>query len=207
MLFRLRRRGDARLGDLLVELARQVVAGAQLLAELLGTEQEERERTAARVRDVDQASEAAAHAVLRALSASFVTPFDRADVHHVAWTLRTVAARMDAAADEIALFRLGELPPVMTDLVQLVVRAADVTAEAVPRLSRPRTLADPWIELTRLGKQAGQAHRQFLAEVTAPGGDPAVIARRVAAAQALRRVVEAFEDVAVALQTVAVKEG
>ncbi len=206
MLFRLRRT-DARLGDLLADLARHVVTGAQLLAEILGTEQEAREATAARLRDVDQASEAAAHAVLRRLAAAFVTPIDRVDVYRIAWALRTVAARMDAAADEIALFDLGELPPEMTDLVQLIVRAADLTAHAVPRLSRPALLSDPWIELTRLGKQAGQAHRRFLAEVTSPGADPATVVRMVAAAQALRRVVEAFEDVAAGLQTVAVKEG
>ncbi len=206
MLFRLRRT-DARFGDLLADLARQVVTGAQLLAEILGTEQAAREGTAARMHVVDQTSEAAAHAVLRRLAATFVTPVDRVDVYRIAWALRTVAARMDAAADEIALFDLGELPAEMTDLVQLIVRAADVTAQAVPRLTRPALLSDPWIELTRLGKQAGQAHRRFLAEVTAPGADPATIVRMVAAAQSLRRVVEAFEDVAAALQTVAVKEG
>ena len=200
------RRDEQRLGDLLADLSGLVVVGAQHLAEALDGDQEIRERSASRLQETDHLAEAAAHAVLRALTAAFVTPFDRADVYRICWALRMCSARMDAAADELALFRLGELPTGAADLVQLVVRAADVTDDAVRRLGRPATLAEPWIELTRLDKQGGQAHRRLLVEVTTVQTDAAMLSRLIASAQSLRRVVEAFEGVADALQTVAVKE-
>jgi uncharacterized protein Yka (UPF0111/DUF47 family) len=201
------RPADARFGDLLAALAGNVVASAGMLSRLLGADREDRDRAAADLLVVDLEAENGVHAVLRALSASFVTPFAREDVYRVAWAMRQCTARIHAAAQEIVLFDLGEFPRGTADLVQHVSRAADVTAEAVPRLARPRTLADPWIELTRLGKQAGQAHRLLLAEITAGTADPAALARLTAVAQSLRRVAEAFEDVADALQLVAVKEG
>jgi uncharacterized protein Yka (UPF0111/DUF47 family) len=200
------RRDDAQLGDLLAELGGYLVAGAQLLSEVLVAEQSARAETATRLREVDHAAEAAVHAVLRTLSAAFVTPFDRSDVYRVSWAMRSCTARMDAAADEITLFRLATVPDGVSELVLLVVRAADVTVQALPRLIRVSGLADSWIELTRLGKQAGQSHRRLLADVTASTADPATMIRLVTVAQSLRRVVEAFEDVANALQTVAVKE-
>lgn len=205
-MFRVRR-DDAQLGDLLAELGGLVVAGAQLLSEALVAEQPSRAETAARLREVDHGAEAVSHAVLRLLSATFVTPFDRADVFRVTWALRACLSRMDAAADEIMLFRIDPVPAGVSELVLLVVRAADVTVQALPRLSRAPGLADSWIELTRLGKQAGQAHRRLLADVTATPTDPATLIRLVSVAQSLRRVVEAFEELAGALQTVAVKEG
>lgn len=201
------RRDDPQLGDLLVEIGGHVVAGAQLLSEVLVVEQAARAEAAARLREVDHAAEAASHAVLRILSATFVTPFDRADVFRVTWALRTCLSRMDAAADEISLFRPSPVPTGVSELILLVVRAADVTVQALPRLSRAPGLADSWIELTRIGKQAGQSHRRLLAEITAPSPDPAIMIRLVVVAQSLRRVVEAFEELAGALQTVAVKEG
>jgi uncharacterized protein len=200
------RRDDAQLGDLLAELGGYLVAGAQLLSEVLVAEQSARAETATRLREVDHAAEAAVHAVLRTLSAAFVTPFDRSDVYRVSWAMRSCTARMDAAADEITLFQLATVPDGVSELVLLVVRAADVTVQALPRLIRVTGLADSWIELTRLGKQAGQSHRRLLADVTASTADPATMIRLVTVAQSLRRVVEAFEDVANALQTVAVKE-
>lgn len=206
MVFRLRPY-DARFGDLLVELAGQVVTGAQLLAEVLGGDLPTREATAHKLQETDQAAEATAHAVLRALSAAFVTPFDRADVFRVTWAIRTCTARMDAAADEIVGFRLGSLPAGANELVQVVGRAADVTADAVPRLARPRTLNDPWIELIRLAKQGGQAHRTLLADIALTTVDPSALIRLTCVANSLRQAVDSFESVAHALQTVAVKEG
>ena len=205
-MFRVRRR-DAQIGDLIAELGGYLVAGAQLLSEVLTAEEPAREPTSAQLREVDHVAEAAAHAVLRVLSAAYVTPFDRADVYRVTWALRSCVGRMDAAADEITLFRLGPVPPGVSELVLLVVRAADATARALPKLSRAGDLAETWIELSRLGKQSGQAHRRLLAEITStPGPEPAALIRLVSVAQSLRRVVEAFEELANALQTVAVKE-
>jgi uncharacterized protein Yka (UPF0111/DUF47 family) len=197
---------EPRLCGLLVELAGHVVAGAQLLSEVLSVEQTARTDAVARLREVDHAAETASHAVLRGLSATFVTPFDRADVFRVTWALRTCLSRMDAAADEITLFRLSPVPTGVSELVLCAVRAADVTAQAVPRLPRAPSLADSWIELTRIGKQAAQAYRRLLAEVTAGSGDPANTIRMAAVAQSLHRVSEAFDNLAEALQTVAVKE-
>jgi hypothetical protein len=204
--FRLRPH-DARFGDLLAALSGHLGDGAQLLAEMLGGDPDEQQATAQRLLVVDQDAEAAAHAVLRALSAAFVTPFDRVDIYRVAWSMRMCTARMSAVADEIVLFEIAEPPPGVTDLVQLVVRAAEVTMQAVPRLGRPRLLVDPWIELTRLGKQAGQAHRRLLADITSTTKDPAELVRLTALAQSLLRVVNSFEEVAHAFQTVSVKEG
>jgi uncharacterized protein Yka (UPF0111/DUF47 family) len=205
-VFRVRRE-DAQLGALIAELGGYLVAGAQLLSEVLVAEQPARTETTARLREVDHAAEAAAHAVLRVLSASFVTPFDRADVYRLCWSMRVCVSRMEAVADEITLFRLPEVPQGVSELVLLAVRAADVTVQALPRIARASGLTDSWIELTRLSKQAGQAHRKLLAEVTASGSDPGTMTRFAAVAQSLWRVVAAFEGVADALQTVAVKEG
>lgn len=200
------RSGEPRLGQSLVALTDLVAAGAQLLAEALGGDLTGRAEIAARLQSVDQEAEATVHAVLRTLSATFVTPFDREDVYRVAWSLRQCLSRMDAVVDEMVLFHLGDVSDSVTELVRFAVRAAELSQDAVPRLTQPRGLADPWIELTRLGKQAGREHRRMLAEVTAlPEVTTAL--RLVALATALRGVIEAFEDVAHALQTVAVKEG
>jgi hypothetical protein len=197
---------DARFGELLAVVAGRLVEGAQVLAEVLTDDAIVRDEARGRLADVDHQAESATLAVLSALSAAFVTPIDRTEIYRVAWSLRVCVARMDAAADEIVLFDLRTLPNGVSDLVQLVISAADVTAEAVPALARPKYLSDPWLELTRLGKQSGQTHRRLLAEITSHAKDPASMVRLTSVAQSLRRVVEAFEDVAHALQTVAVKE-
>lgn len=197
---------DVRFVDLMVVQADHVVSAAQHLAEVLTGDQTSREEAANRLQTVDQDADVAAHAVLRSLSATFVTPFDRGDVYQIAWALRRCVARMDAVADEIVLFQLGELPSAVSELVRLAVRAADLSREAVRLLARPSAMTDPWIELMRLPKQAGREHRQLILATTTTITDPAVLVRMSCLAQGLRELGTAFETVADALQMVAVKE-
>ena len=76
----------------------------------------------------------------------------------------------------------------------------------MPRLGDPGPLSARWIELTVLVKQAGQAHRRLLLDVTTTVTDPAALVRYVEVVGALRRVVEALEAVADTIQTVVVTE-
>jgi len=204
--FRLRR-DDARFGEPLSELAARLCTTAGLLAQLLGASGPQVRDALPAVRAADQEAEGLTNAVLRALSTAFVTPFDRVDVYRVTWAMRVSVLRMAAAAEDVAEFELGDLPPVVTDLVALLIRAAEVTTDAVPRLRQPALLTDSAAELNRLGRQAREAQRRFVIEVSSDGAEPALLVRRVALGQSLRRAVESFEDLAHALQTVAVKEG
>jgi uncharacterized protein Yka (UPF0111/DUF47 family) len=206
MPFRLRR-DDARFGELLADLAARLAATAELLAELLGEPGSALHDALPAVRAADEGADVAANAVLRALSDALVTPFDRVDIYRVAWTMRIGVQRMVGAAEDVIEFELDALPSVATDLVALLSRAAEVAREAVPRLQNPALLTDSAVELNRLGRQAREAQRRFVVTVSADGADATVLVRRVALAQSLRRAVESFEDLAHALQTVAVKEG
>jgi hypothetical protein len=205
----LRPRRDLRFGELLAALAAHVQDGAQALAQALDADPRGRVEASARLQEVDQQAEATLHAVLRGLSSAFVTPFERADVFRVAWAMRVCVARMDAAADEIVLFEVPDLPAAAAEVVGLVGRAGELAAVAVPRLGRPGALQEPWIELTRLGKQGGPAVRRFLVEATGRdvAQDASRLVRVAVIATSLHAVLAAFEDLAHALQTVAVKEG
>lgn len=204
MPFRLQR--ESRFVDLFVEVAGHLVTAVELLAELLGADQAGREALTERMREVDQATEAATHAVLRELSAAFVTPIDRIDVYRLAWSLRACSRRIDALIDQTTLFGLGELPTGATDQVQLLSRAADLTREVMPQLNRMRAVSEVWIELTRLRKQAGRQHRRMLADLTAGPYDQVVLMRLTIVAQGLDEAAQGFEDIAYALETIVVKE-
>lgn len=207
MPLRLRPR-EARFGDLFAVLGTQLVAGAHVLAEVLGADQSGRESLAGRMREIDQEAEEAAHAVLRELAAAFVTPFDRADVYRLVWSLRACSRTTNALVDQITLFQLGVLPSGVTEQVVLVGRAADLTLEAMPRLGRLRTLSQVWIEMARLGKQSGELHRRLVAAtITTHAEDAATMQRLLRTIDALHQTVRAYEAVADVLEQIVVKDG
>lgn len=204
-MFRLRR-DESMLGEPLTELAGHLLAAAEQLGAALSPDQDARQRAVRAIQGSDRAAEAAAHAVLRSLAASFVTPFDRADVFRLTWALRRATARIHAAADCLEVLLVAELPPRAGDLVQIIVRAAEVIGACVPRLGDPAPLSARWIDLTVLVKRAGQAHRRLLLDVTSTVTDQAALVRTVEIVSALRRVVDALDAVGDAIETVVVTE-
>jgi len=204
-VFRLRR-DETGVGQPLAELGHHLLSAAHLLGEALDPDAESRARAGRSLQNVDQQAEAAAHAVLRNLAASFVTPFDRADAFRLAWDLRRAVARMDAVTQTMEILRVGDLPLQMAELVQVLVRAAEVVEMTVPQLGDPGQQAGHWVELAVLIKQAGYVHRRLLLEVTLAPVDAAAMIRLTELCAALLRVVDALEAVADTIQSVVVTE-
>jgi uncharacterized protein Yka (UPF0111/DUF47 family) len=203
--FRLRR-DDARFGDLLGDLAGGLSDTAGLLAELLGQPPAEMRELLPDLRAAEHAADVRANAVLRALSAAIVTPFDRVDLYRLAWAVRLVVQRMADAAEDVAELEPEDLPEVVTELVQLLATAAEVAQDAVHRVPQADQVTDAAVELNRLARQARAAQRRLLVDACAKDGEPAAMIRRVAAASSFRSAVESFELLAHALQAIAVAE-
>ncbi|WP_432507664.1 DUF47 domain-containing protein [Kineococcus arenarius] len=205
MRFRLTPRDDgffelfARTGDILVE-------ATAVLTEFLGSDQVRRVDLARRMEEVEHAGDEAAHAVLRRLTSSFVTPFDREDIYRLTSRLDDCLDLMHAAVDLIVIYRLGTLPPAVGDLVQIITRQAELTREALPRLRAPGELADYWVEINRLENQADQVHRELLGTIFGGEHDAITIMKLKEVVETLENTADAFEDVAHTVETIAVKE-
>ena len=151
--------------DLFATSASHLVDGARELTKLLGTEPSERETVASRMRDLEHAADESTHAIMRKVNSSFITPFDREDIYRLASNLDDCMDLMEAAADLIVLYRIGELPDGTSAQVEVLTRMAELTAEAMPRLRSMRDLSEYWIEINRLENQADQIYRRLVAEL------------------------------------------
>jgi uncharacterized protein len=186
--------------------ADNLVTGAKLLSELLGTTPEGRPAIAERMRAAEHAGDDATHAIFRQLNLSFVTPFDREDIYRLASKLDDVMDHMDAAVDLVVLYQIEELPRGLVDQVEVLERAAELTAEAMPRLRSMRKLTEYWIEINRLENQADQVYRKLLAHLFGGGYDTLTVLKLKEVVDELEGAADAFEHVANTIETIAVKE-
>jgi uncharacterized protein len=183
-----------------------LVTGAKLLKELLGAEPQDRKAIADKMRAAEHAGDEATHAIMRELNESFVTPFDREDIYRLASGLDDVMDAMEAAVDLVVLYQIGELPPEIADQVELLERAAELTADAMPRLQSMKDLSEFWIELNRLENQADQVYRRLLARLFSGDFDALTVLKLKEVVDQLEAAADAFEHVANTVETIAVKE-
>ncbi len=185
--------------------ADNLVRGADLLVGSLGPDGDRR-ALAQQMRDTEHASDEITHEVMRQLNSTFVTPFDRQDIQALASRLDDVLDHMEAAAELVVLYELGDLPEELQEVARLLARAARVTAEAMPRLRGLRDLSEYWIEVNRLENEADQLYRRTLAQLFSGRYDALHALKLKDLTDELEAAADAFEDVADIVETIAVKE-
>ena len=192
--------------DLFARSADNLVTGAQLLKELLGAPVEDRPDISKRMREAEHIGDEATHEIMRALNSTFVTPFDRQDIYNLASNLDDVMDHMDAAVDMVALYTPVNLPRELADQVEVLERAALLTAEAMRRLRGMKDLTEYWIEVNRLENSADQVYRRLLARLFSGEYDPLSVLKLKDIIEELEAAADAFEHVANTVETIAVKE-
>ncbi|AEI13141.1 MULTISPECIES: DUF47 domain-containing protein [Cellulomonas] len=197
---------DTTFFDLFAASALHLVTGANLLSQMLGATPAERKDLNKRIAEAEHQADEATHQIMRRLNQTFVTPFDRDDIYMLASALDDCMDYMDEAADLMVLYKVGELPARVADQVQVLQRAAELTAEAMPRLRSMDSLKEYWVEVNRLENQADKSHRKLLAQMFDEIADPILLMKLKEIVETLEDAADAFEKVANAVETIALKE-
>ncbi|GAA2728790.1 DUF47 domain-containing protein [Actinocorallia aurantiaca] len=191
--------------DLFADSANNLVTGARLLVELI-SDGADRGAIAEKMRACEHAGDECTHAIMHRLNESFITPFDREDIYDLASRLDDVMDHMEEAADLVVLYKIKALPPDVIRQVEVLERAAELTAEAMPRLKAMRELNEYWIEINRLENQADQIYRKLLAHLFGGEYEPLEVMKLKEVIDRLEDAADAFEQVANTIETIAVKE-
>ena len=197
---------DTTFFDLFADQASHLVTGANLLGEMLGADRAARKEIGKRIADAEHEADDATHLIMRRLNSTFVTPFDRDDIYMLASSLDDCMDFMEEAADLIVLYKVDDLPPRVSDQVQVLQRAAELTAEAMPRLRSMDSLSEYWVEVNRLENQADKIHRKLLAQMFDEITDPIHLMKIKEIVERLEDAADAFEKVANTVETIALKE-
>jgi predicted phosphate transport protein (TIGR00153 family) len=196
---------DSTFYDLFAESARNLVTGANLLAELFQVDTD-RQELANRMRDTEHQGDEFTHAIVRRVNTTFVTPFDREDIYRLAAGLDDVMDFMDEAVDLVSLYEIDKLPGELAKQVEVIQRAAELTAEAMPRLRTMHDLEDYWIEINRLENDGDKSYRRILAKLFSGKYDALTVLKLKDVVDSLENAVDGFETVANIVEQIAVKE-
>ncbi len=191
--------------EMFSEQANHLVTGAGLLAEMLG-EGNDREATAKKMREAEHSCDETTHNIVRRVNSTFVTPFDREDIYSLAAGLDDVMDFMEEAVDLVLLYDVGTLPKETVEQVEVLQRAAELTAEAMPRLRTMRDLEEYWIEINRLENQGDRTYRRIVARLFGGAYEALDVLKLKGVVDSLESAVDAFEKVANTVEQIAVKE-
>jgi predicted phosphate transport protein (TIGR00153 family) len=196
---------DTSFYDMFSESAKNLVAGAELLAEMLPNGAD-RPDIAAKMREAEHQGDETTHAIVRKVNTTFVTPFDREDIYRLAAGLDDVMDFMEEAVDLVLLYEIGDLPGELANQVEVLQRSAELTADAMPRLRTMRDLEEYWIEINRLENDGDKSYRRIVAKLFNGQYDALTVMKLKEVVDSLEAAIDAFETVANIVEQIAVKE-
>ena len=118
--------------------ARNLVKAAELLRELFETaDTAEHERIFKEIRDVEHIGDEITTKTYEQLNKSFITPFDREDIHELTANIDDVVDSINGIARRICLYRPKKMMPIYNEMAQLVYESAKELETAVYCLKDP----------------------------------------------------------------------
>ncbi len=191
--------------ELFTEAAEHLVGGANLLAQVLDADIDNGD-IAERMREAEHQADETTHRIIKRVNSTFITPFDREDIYDLASNLDDVMDHMDEAVDSIVLYGVSEFPEAFASQIAVLQRAAQLTAEAMPRLRTMTDLELNWIEITRLENEGDRNHRRILAHLFDGSYKAMQVLKLKDVVESVEQAIDAFESVANTIEQITVKE-
>ena len=157
------------------------------------------------IKELEHEGDRLTYDIVDLLNRTFVTPFDRDDMHRLASALDDICDHIDEAAGNIITYGIDEVRPKAREQGRVVLRAAEKIEEAVGLLEG---FKDPRRELEALRElehEGDRLNREAVSELFHGNGDAISVIRWKDIHEHLEEAVDACENVADVLEAILAK--
>ncbi len=198
---------NERFYDLFVLSASNVRLGAEQLLNMV-QDFTDVEAKAKRLLEVEEHGDSITHEILAYLNESFVTPFDREDIHFLAQRLDSVLDEIEGVGSRLFLFGVDRPTEECVGLVKIIVGATECIENAVRSLRGFKGVRDYLVQIHSLENQADQISRMLVGKLFHNGSIEVVNLIKWKEIYArLEHTADRCEDVADVIEDIWVKSG
>ena len=164
----------------------------------------------ARIRQEEHQADDLAHTALDRLDRTFITPFDREDIHTLVNEQDNVIDMIDALAKRFTLYHVKSIEPTFVKQCEVLVKATATLSEAVHRLRKSRKLSelsDKLIEIHRLESEGDDNHHAAISKLYSGDTDTLEVLKWKEIYDYVENAIDGCEDVGNTLERIVLKNG
>lgn len=195
---------DTKFFDMFAEMAGNISEGAYLLKAIL-SDFENVEARVRQLKDIEHRGDEMTHAILVKLNQTFITPFDREDIHELASAMDDVLDFIDAAGERLVMYKISSAPLAAVELAEIIIQQSEQLKKAVLMLEKHDNVLDICVEINRLENEADQVGRAALAALFEREKDPITLIKMKELIEVLEIATDKAEDAANVLESVVLK--
>ena len=181
-----------------------LIAGARTLVDLFADYNNVASKID-QVKCIEREGDELTHAILTKLNQTFITPFDREDIHQLASKLDDVLDFIYASCARLVMYRITDPPPAAGELSMIILKQSEELQKAVSLLQKNGDILAHCVEINRLENEADLVSQQAIARLFEREKDPINLIKIKELLEFLERATDKAEDVANVLETVVLK--
>ncbi len=181
-----------------------LIAGARALVDLFANYCDVESKIDV-IRRIERDGDELTHAILTKLNQTFITPFDREDIHQLASKLDDVLDFVNAAGARIVMYRIADPPAAAGELAKIILAQCQELQKAVSLMQKNGNILAHCVEINRLENEADLVCQQAIAKLFEYEKDPINLIKVKELLEFLERATDKAEDVANVLETVVLK--
>ena len=192
--------------------AKLIVDGALALAHVLRDYEVDQDRAAGikLIEDAEHSADRVTHDTVQLLHTTFITPFDRDDIHRLISRMDDVLDLIHDTAETLVLYDIRKVTPEATQLAELVLHCAERVQAAVKLMASmaegPKML-DICQEIDRLESEADKVMRGAISRLFRDETDVRQLIKLKAVYEALESATDKCQDVANVIESVVLENG
>ena len=195
---------DQKFYDIFREQAENIHKAATILVALFD-DFHEVEKHISEIKYLEHKGDQLTHALMKKLNRTFVTPFDREDIHSLCSALDDVLDLVDAAASRMTTYNVKKVTPGAQQLSKVILHGTEIIVQAVAQLKHPQNMLEYCEQLTLLEEEADRIKGECVARLFEDSADPIEVIKWKEIYEVLEATTDKCEDVADVLESVVLK--
>ena len=190
--------------ELFNKSADNAVEGAKLYLDMV-QKYEDPKASHKLIREREHRGDELTHEIIRNLNTTFITPFDREDIHALATGLDDIMDFIEAAGDIFILHGIEKPTETAKEQALIIVRITEVVSDGVRNLRKFKDLERYWVEVNSIENEGDQVYRRAVADLFR-GNYPALeVLKWKEIYEQAEHAIDACEKVANTLESIVLK--
>jgi predicted phosphate transport protein (TIGR00153 family) len=203
---------EGRFFGLFDDHAKLMVHGAQALADVLGHYENGIDRVSGLklIEDAEHAADRITHETVQLLHTTFVTPFDRDDIHRLISRMDDVLDLIQDTGESLVLYDIRQVTPEATELADLLLNCTKRVQAAVKlmaSMAEAPTMLAICEEIDKLESDADKVMRAAISRLFREENDVRQVIKLKAVYEALESATDKCQDVANVIESVVLENG
>jgi len=160
------------------------------------------------IKDLENQGDDIAHRIFDELDKTFITPFDREDIHQLTSTLDDVLDFINGTSQRIRLYKLKDFPAEFVQFSEVLMNGSNEIRNAVRELynlKRPEMIRQACIRINEVENQADDLYHHVISDLFENEKDAIELIKKKEVLQTMERASDRMEDVADVLKTILIK--